>query len=78
MSERLCSCCYRKVEPLDDNEYVEPRYKYGPGLCVTCQTFSLALRQGISIIKNNVVPTWMKEHREDLCKVLFAEIGEEG
>lgn len=75
MGEKLCSSCLRNV-PLDENEYIDEKYKYGPGICETCKTFSLALRQGLHLIKTNVTPHWLNMHKEDVCKALFAEIGE--
>lgn len=75
MGKRLCASCWRDV-PLNDEEYVDPRTEYGPGICATCQTFSPQLRQGLHWVKGHIAMWWLKEHREDICKVLFAEIGE--
>lgn len=75
MGEKLCACCLRKA-PLDESEYVNPQYKYGPGLCETCRTFSFTLRQAMHMIKTNITPYWLNQHREDICKTLFAEVGE--
>lgn len=71
MTEKLCSCCHRKVS-LDEQEFVNPTHKYGPGICDLCKTFSPVLREAIAYIKWNINPNWLNEHKDDICKALFS------
>lgn len=75
MPERLCACCWRNV-PIDENEYVYPESRYGAGICELCKTFAPNLRQSIWWVKNNINVFWLIKHKADICKALFAPIGE--